>query len=177
MRKFAFLVLATLFVPLAAQAQGVSYIQSRPFVPTSCSALAINAAKTCEIVNLTAAVPVGKTFGWSVMTLEMKYVHGSGAATGYTFRFEQCVEDSGTPSADCTDSTDWSPVQVTATSAAGVTTLLDESIASGALSAANRKTWTILLNYNRLRIAALIGTGSPTIADTVTPTVILARGR
>lgn len=175
MRKLILLV--AFLLPATAMAQ---FTQHLPFSPTACDLDAINVALNCEITNtgVTGAGGGGDittVWGWSKLTLRLKYTHGAG--TGFTFHFEECTENSGVYANDCTDATDWSPVSVEAVDGTGTTTLLDETITSGTLGADKVRTWTVLLNYRRLRLASILALGTPSSSDKIGVTFTLSRGQ
>ena len=125
---------------------------------TNCSAAAINSAIVC---GDTRGV---KVEGYNALTLEILYTLSAG--TGYEFYLETCYEGHG--AADCTDATDWYRVagQKMDTSTGELTIVAGKVTHTAA--ATDRLTWTIGMNYRRVRLAAFVATGSPDANDKIT---------
>lgn len=123
----------------------------------NCSAAAINSAVIC---GGTRGIDVQ---GYNSITFSFFYDYSAG--TGWQFYLEQCYE--GQAATDCTDATDWHRVggqQVTTTKIG----LLDIPYKREGLSADDYYTYTITINYKRIRLAGFQALGSPDANDKIT---------
>ena len=123
---------------------------------TNCSAAPINAAVIC---GGTRGMRVS---GYNALTLEITYTQSAG--TGYEFYLETCYE--GQTTSDCTDAADWHRV-ATEWVAPGLV-LLNAGKITHAAAASDQSTWTIGINYRRIRLAAFVATGAPDAGDKIT---------
>jgi len=136
--------------------------QESVFILPDCNAKAINAAVDCEVRQKTTSPYTLNVVGYNVLTLEIYYDWTAG--TGIQFNIEACDEGDG--DTDCTAATDWFLVQ-TGNIVAGTDTLSD-LLVTKVCGADCYFTYSIGLNYRRLRIANVLATGVPGANDKVT---------
>jgi hypothetical protein len=128
----------------------------------------IGALTNCSAASINAAVVCGDTFGvkvegYNVMTLEILYTRSAG--TGWQFYLETCYE--GHTTSDCTAAGDWHVVtSQRVVVGTGVTISPDPFIR--VVSATDRVTYTIPINYRRVRLNGFVATGSPDANDKIT---------
>jgi len=163
-RKLA-LVVAFLF-PAVALAQNTAPASGfRDLGVLSCAnGIAMSATTDCEVRDLTDS-NLGKVTnvrGYNTLTLEIRYEdNAGGAGTGYTFVLQSC--DEGDTSSDCTDAADWHAVAVEQAAASTIT--ITPATVTRSSDADDRISWSIGLNYQRLRLGSITGTGSPGATD------------
>ncbi len=123
---------------------------------TNCDNAAINVAVTC---GGTRGIRVQ---GYNALTLEIVYTRSAG--TGWQFVLETCHEGQGTT--NCTDAADWHQV---ATEVVGAGTVeLDAGTIGHDTTVTDRLTWTIGINYRRVRLASFVARGTPDANDKAT---------
>jgi hypothetical protein len=124
---------------------------------TNCSAASINAAVVC---GATYGI---KTEGYNVMTLEILYTRSAG--TGWEFYLETCYE--GHATTDCTAAGDWYRI-ASERVILGVGITLSPDPITRTVSATDRITYTIPINYRRIRLNGMLALGSPDANDKIT---------
>ncbi len=159
-------VLAALSILLALGAPATVLAQSKTvqyeFAITDCTAVALNATTTCEIVPPTSTGFL-YTKGANLLTLDFNYDdNAGGGGTGYTAYLEYCNE--GTTSSDCTSSSDWGRVDALSIAQSGIATMVPLQL-SRSSDADVRDGVSIGINYLRMRIKSLTGTGTPGASD------------
>jgi hypothetical protein len=123
---------------------------------TNCDDAAINGAVTC---GGTRGVRVE---GYSTLTFEIAYTYSAG--TGWEFYLETCYE--GQATTDCTDAADWHRVAVQEPAPSQVE--LTPGRVFRSVAADDQLTWSINVNYKRVRLGAFVATGSPDAGDKIT---------
>jgi len=128
----------------------------------------LGAMTNCSVASINSAVICGSTRGikvqgYNFLTLEILYTQSAG--TGYSFYLETCYE--GHASTDCTGATDWYRV-VTESVVAGTGISLTADPFIHLTAASDRITYTIPINYLRLRLNAMTASGSPDANDKIT---------
>lgn len=126
------------------------------------------ALENCNAASINSAVICGgirgiRVQGYNSITLSIAYTRSAG--TGWEFYLEECLE--GHASTHCTESTDWFRVavqNVTPTSGVG----LYAKPIFHVTSSTDRITYTITLNYRRIRLAGFVATGTPDANDKIT---------
>jgi hypothetical protein len=131
----------------------------------------IGALTNCDNDAINASVICGGTTGvrvegYNTLVFEIYYDHSAG--NGYEFYFETCYE--GQATTDCTDAGDWFRVS-TEHASPGLVQLDQAKVfvggATAPVSADHRQTWSISGGYLRIRLNAMVATGSPTSSDKI----------
>jgi hypothetical protein len=152
---------------VVAHSQGTAYQgllrQTPTFTLPGCDGASINAGVNCEIRTRELSPHILGVEGHNVLTLEVAVAYAAG--TNISWTFQACNE--GLRDSDCTDAADWFPVQSLSVTPAGAGTVSTLTLTK-TTGAATRFTYSLGLNYVRLRLAGIIAGGTPTANDKVT---------
>jgi hypothetical protein len=161
MKRLLFVLMICLF-PFSVKADTSQY-QYYVGALIPCLDAPLNAgAVTCEVVP--------RVWGFSILTLEFDYTdHAAGGGTGFTAQVQACNEGYG--AGDCLDATDWSLIS-TESIVGGIVTLTP-AIITVASDASIQQSWSIGINYRRLRVV-VTGSGAPVATDKITVKAMLA---
>jgi len=128
----------------------------------------LGALTNCSAASINTAVVCGDTFGikvegYNAVTLEILYTRSAG--TGYQFYLETCRE--GHATTDCTAAGDWHRV-VSDRVVVGTGITLSPDPFIRVVSVTDRLTYTIPINYRRIRLNGFVASGSPDANDKIT---------
>ena len=122
-----------------------------------CDGAAINVAVNCGNVYGI------KTEGYNAITFEIAYTQSAGS--GWQFYLQSCYE--GHTTTDCTDATDWHTVAIERV-VGGTGVSFHRNLYFHDTTVSDQITWTIPINYKRLRLGSFVAKGSPGVGDEIT---------
>jgi len=128
----------------------------------------IGAMDNCNNDAINSAVVCGDTFGvktegYNIATFEIKYTKGAG--TGYQFYLQGCNE--GHSTSDCTNAADWHTIAIEQVIPGTGVALTTDLIYHDA-AASDQLTWSIGINYRRIRLSSFVAKGTPNTSDKIT---------
>lgn len=133
------------------------------FVMEDCNAAPINVAVTC------GGISGIRVDGFNWLTLDLDYTRSAGS--GYEFFLETCREGYGVN--DCTDATDWRIVASQAATVGTAVAISGDPIRR-TVASSESLSWSIPMNYKKLRLGSFVSTGAPDAGDIITVTATLA---